>query len=360
MAGVKEFENQLKKIRMGNGIKQEVTYRDVSRDASFKRFFSRRSVLAAIVKESIPEFQDMEFKDVVDCIVPSEDDPEFAKKLSEEITEFGNKILLDIIFECRLNSGIESTRLIIDLEMQRKYNVEYPLIKRGVYYAAELLARQLANNAYGNLVPVYSIWISRFGVKKELQNTVTRFRMSAKNSNNVDVSDLEKLSRLINIDLITLSPDYDWDTDDDAQVKFLQAIFQNRFESKEFNPYVEVTDNMANEIYTIKTKEDEYRHELELERDEGLRAGRDEGLRAGREEGLRAGRDEGLRAGREEGSLLQLISMVLKQQERGRNVSEIADRLDVEFGVVDKIVKISHTLNTQDPEQVLVVYMQEE
>lgn len=63
--------------------------------------------------------------------------------------------------------------------MQRKYNVEYPLIKRGVYYAAELLVRQLANNAYGNLVPVYSIWISRFGVKKELQNTVTRFRMSA-------------------------------------------------------------------------------------------------------------------------------------------------------------------------------------
>ncbi len=217
--------------------------------------------------------------------------------------------------------------------MQRKYNVEYPLIKRGVYYAAELLARQLANNAYGNLVPVYSIWISRFGVKKELQNTVTRFRMSTKNSNNVDVSDLEKLSRLINIDLITLSPDYDWDTDDDAQVKFLQAIFQNRFESKEFNPYVEVTDNMANEIYNIKTKEDEYRHELELERDEGLRAGREEG--------------------REEGALLQLIAMVLKQQERGRNISEIADRLDVEFGIVDKIVKISRTLNTQDPEQVL-------
>lgn len=58
--------------------------------------------------------------------------------------------------------------------------------------------------------------------------------------------------------------------------------------------------------------------------------------------------------------MLQLISMVLKQQERGRNISEIADRLDVEFGIVDKIVKISRTLNTQDPEQVLVVYIQEE
>ena len=257
--------------------------RDLSRDEAFKRFFSRRTVLAATIKDSIKEFENMSFQEVVDCLVPSEDDPDFVKKLSEEITEYGNKVLLDIIFECKIKSRVESTRLIVDLEMQRKYNMDYPVIKRGLYYASELLARQLPeSNDYSKLVPVYSIWISRFGVKKALQNTVTRFRIHAENSDGVDVSELEEQARLINVDLITLSPDYDWDVDDAMQVKFLQSIFNSGYANKMFNPYVEVTDSMINEIHTIKTKEDEYRHELEVE----LAQGRKEGREEGREEGV--------------------------------------------------------------------------
>lgn len=302
-------------------------HRDVSRDASFKRFFSRRTVLAATIKDSIKEFDGMSFDEVVECLVPDSKNPDFVEKLSEEITEFGNKVLLDVIFKCKIGSKIEPIQIVVDLEMQRSYSVGYPIIKRGIYYACQLVARQLKDDDYNKLSPVYSIWISRYHVPKELQNTVTRFRIHAENSDGKEVYKLQEDASLVNVDLILLSDDYDWNTADTEQVKFLQSIFLDRYSDRVYNPNVEVTENMMNEINDIRTEESQYRKEMDAEK--------------------QFGRVEG----RAEGSCLKEIQLILNLRDT-YTVGRISVLVDVSEDFAESVLRIASTYNTVDVDEI--------
>lgn len=67
--------------------------------------------------------------------------------------------------------------LYIDVEAQKKYNVNYPIEKRAAYYCARMLSSQIWNITehidYSILNKVYSIWVS-FDVPKYAGNTLTR------------------------------------------------------------------------------------------------------------------------------------------------------------------------------------------
>lgn len=60
------------------------------------------------------------------------------------------------------------------------------------------------------------------------------------------------------------------------------------------------------------------------------------------------------RRGEEKGDLHRLISNVLRQYGKGKSIDEIANWEDVDCEEVDKILKISQTLNTQDPKEILL------
>lgn len=89
---------------------------------------------------------------------------------------------------------------------------------------------------------------------------------------------------------------------------------------------MEVTNNMVNEINDIRTEESQYRREMDAEE----------------------------RRGEEKGDLHRLISNVLRQYGKGKSIDEIANWEDVDCEEVDKILKISQTLNTQDPKEILL------
>ena len=70
-------------------------------------------------------------------------------------------------FEVNLPDG-EKTKIIINIEAQRKSNPGYSIVNRGIFYIARLLSAQLntefTNNGsdsaqYDNMKKVYSIWI---------------------------------------------------------------------------------------------------------------------------------------------------------------------------------------------------------
>ena len=85
----------------------------------------------------------------------------------------------------KLSAGNLLIVLHVDLEFQNKYRPvlkdgrSYPLIKRGIYYAAREVSAQLgritSQTNYADIEKVVSIWIVNEGIPKELQNTATRY-----------------------------------------------------------------------------------------------------------------------------------------------------------------------------------------
>ena len=67
-------------------------------------------------------------------------------------------------------------------EVQNDYkptNPKYPIVKRGIYYAAREISYQLGIlseiSNYADIEKVYSIWICNENIPAKLQNTVTMY-----------------------------------------------------------------------------------------------------------------------------------------------------------------------------------------
>lgn len=73
----------------------------------------------------------------------------------------------------------------VDLEFQNKYRPvlkdgrSYPLIKRGIYYAAREISSQLGcithQTNYADIEKVVSIWVVNEDIPQEMQNTASRY-----------------------------------------------------------------------------------------------------------------------------------------------------------------------------------------
>ena len=63
--------------------------------------------------------------------------------------------------------------------------------------------------------------------------------------------------------------------------------------------------------------------------------GREEGIAIGRERGLREGRENGLREGRQE----MLISLIRKKLAKGKTPEEIAEELEEDIEIIEKLIQ---------------------
>lgn len=239
-----------------------------SYDAAFKSFFSRKSVLAIILHGVVPEFKNMHPSEIENYIISSDTNEENAEKYSEEDVTYGSKILYDVVAKCNLPhkelDDIEQIQLsiVIDLEMQRKYNMTYDILDRATYYASRQLAKQVVvKSHYEKLHPVYSIWICLTGIPKQLQNTVHQLRLTDSSTTNC----INERS-LINVDLLLLSEKYDWDITDDETIKFLQAVFNDKLRDQSFNPYLKINPGIEKEVNIMTNWQEQYNLEIETER----------------------------------------------------------------------------------------------
>ena len=144
-------------------------------NAHCKRILSNRQVLARILKEVAEEFNDMSYKDIMACIegqpiisqVPVAGNYDIEERIIgldtvDSIPSEGT-ITYDIRFVVCLPKSDELVKMIINVEGQNRFQQKYPLVTRGIFYAARMISSQYGaefkNSEYQKIKKVYSIWI---------------------------------------------------------------------------------------------------------------------------------------------------------------------------------------------------------
>lgn len=246
-----------------------------SYDENFKKFFSRKEVLAGILINVVKEFEGMDFEEVKERVIPSEINPIKAELLNAEDTGESQKILYDVLTVIDLGSnGKRDVHLIFDLEMQRHLNVGYPIMNRAIYYTSRLLTQQNLEKAeYDKLNPVQSTWICLYDIPASLRNRALHFEFAAFEDGLVQEAVKLPGQDLVRIDMLLLSDEYYYNSDDSTVVKFLQAIFHDKLTNKALNPYIEVDAEIEEEVRNIMLAEEQYKAEMEgygkVKREEG-------------------------------------------------------------------------------------------
>ena len=110
------------------------------------------------------------------------------EKLPVELSSVTDKLIrYDVRFEAvnpKLSNEMLTFFLHIDIEVQNDYKPGYPIIKRGIYYAARDICSQLGvlteETNYDVLRKAYSIWICNDKVPAAEQNTLSKYSIEKK------------------------------------------------------------------------------------------------------------------------------------------------------------------------------------
>ncbi len=172
-------------------IYQDVTSPEVQYDEHVKRVLSDRYVLAWILKHTTGEFAQLSIETIAEeCIG---DDIEVSRKAvlpgriagsnTEDKVPGEGTVNYDIRFSayvpvacaeqcdeaeaCQtkpvLQERADAIKVLVNVEAQKDFYVNYPLVTRGVFYGARMLSSQMDTeffaDDYSGMKKVYSIWI---------------------------------------------------------------------------------------------------------------------------------------------------------------------------------------------------------
>lgn len=127
----------------------EATDQNAQYDACAKRILGNKQILAHIIKAAIPGFQDMKPSEIIPYIEgeplignvriePELTNPSMSEVISgmntEDTDRSEGKIYFDVLFYLLEETGL--SKVIINVEAQRKEDAGYPIINRGIYYGA--------------------------------------------------------------------------------------------------------------------------------------------------------------------------------------------------------------------------------
>ena len=155
-------------------------------DQASKRIICDRQVLARIVKECVKEaasfpIAELEklipgdiqvsdaFVDRFEAEAQKQDPGPVHQENTEDGTVSEGTVRFDILFTLELPGEKAPILLVINVEIQNRANLPYPLPARGADYACRLVSRQ--GTDYRNLKKVYSVWIVTDPQGKAPKNT---------------------------------------------------------------------------------------------------------------------------------------------------------------------------------------------
>lgn len=169
---------------------RETEYRS-KYDKAAKHLVANRPVLARIIKTTTTEFADYEVDEIEECI---EGTPQVAqvnvhpeKIKPQKITGQPTKSTIPnegkVTFDIRLTAVTrkkERIKIILNVEVQKKYHVGYHFVPRGVFYCARMISEQLDTEFtaedYDDIKKVYSIWIC-MEAPEYVANTITKYEL---------------------------------------------------------------------------------------------------------------------------------------------------------------------------------------
>lgn len=157
----------------------EIEAECIKLDQSIKNVLATMPILAYTVKCTVTEVGDMSMADIEASIDhesievssvrvnPGLSNSKAVLLNCQDSVKNEGTVYYDIRFVMRLPDGSQ-TKIIVNVEAQRKSNPGYSIVKRGIFYVARLISAQLGvefsnkgedKAQYDNIKKVYSIWI---------------------------------------------------------------------------------------------------------------------------------------------------------------------------------------------------------
>ena len=212
-------------------------------DANAKDLVSDKQVLARIVKGVTAEFKNYDISVIENCI---EGQPGISvinvypgKSNKEKITGMNTESAIpnegEVTYDIRfyaITPEQERIKIILNIEVQKKYHVGYSLVLRGIFYCARMLSEQLdtefsADN-YDDLKKVYSVWVCMDSPEK-IANTITEYSMARKNLYG-DFSEEERYD-LLSVIMVRLSGKGN-DEKGNELIRMLTTLLSNRMDAE--------------------------------------------------------------------------------------------------------------------------------
>ena len=300
-------------------------------DAFLKRLFSRRQVIAALLKELVPEFRDIDIMDIArNHLLPLGD-----SEMVEICNTDGDSCQYDVVFKS-LRPGYRSSKdcIVFNIEFQNKINPGYVIIKRGIYYSSNILSKEKGSlfkgSDYDGLRKVHGFWLCPRAPASSA-NSIRRYNLQE----TVEGEAVEQTaSPREDYDLVTLTIVALNDDVPPKKVRGLRLLYT--LLSSALSP--EERERILWEEYSIKsTMEEKKMHSYFYY---ALKDCKKKGLKEGREEGLK----EGEKLGLQKGIAKAYRSIIQNLLSKGKNEEEIQSLLAIPN---DEFTSIISTLQTE-------------
>ena len=152
---------------------------NTQKDSIAKFLLTHKQIVAMILREYFPEFKGWPLDFIKDKCLDGLEDTDY---LIGDRTHGSAGTDMDVCIHARLPKDLDSQiGIIINIEIQKKFNPGYDIIKRGIYYACSLITMEketvFAGSDYNSLKKVYSVWIC-LDAPLKTANQVIRYGMA--------------------------------------------------------------------------------------------------------------------------------------------------------------------------------------
>ena len=152
---------------------------NTQKDSIAKFLLTHKQIVAMILREYFPEFKGWPLDFIKDKCLDGLEDTDY---LIGDRTHGSAGTDMDVCIHARLPKDLDSQiGIIINIEIQKKFNPGYDIIKRGIYYACSLITMEketvFAGSDYNGLKKVYSVWIC-LDAPLKTANQVIRYGMA--------------------------------------------------------------------------------------------------------------------------------------------------------------------------------------
>ena len=277
-------------------------------DENVKLILADKNVLAWILRRCTSEFASESLDTIRACIDgdPAVNQLLVAPHLTNEQTRHTDRletlsqedtspsegrIAFDVHFKVRVPASDDRIEMIINVEAQKDYYPGYPLVSRGIFYAARMISAQLDKDFdapdYGRIKKVYSIWLC-FNPPEYVKDKVISYEILPQMLHGKKPDQLTGYD-LMRVVIIGLVDDPDRYRNADQTIRMLSTLFSVALNSEQKKR------RMQDEFQFTMTREIEERSAamcnvsaliVEKSIKIGLQKGMEEGLQKGIKEGI--------------------------------------------------------------------------
>ena len=271
---------------------------DTTQDSVARILLTHKQIVVMILREYFPEFNGVPLDFIRDkCL----DGLEEVDYLIGDRTHGSSGTDMDVCIHARIPKDMESqVGVIINMEIQKKFNPGYDIIKRGIYYACDLIAMEketvFTDCDYDGLKKVYSIWVC-LGAPEEKANQVIRYGMAelCQADETRSIHQAGAAYDLLEIMMICLNDKCQ--EGGDSVIDMLRTLFSMKLSQEQKNKILE-------EKYSItftKEKQMKFNEYIEYVKETCLEIGEEKGFQKGEQSGFQKGEQSGFQKGEQSG-----------------------------------------------------------